>query len=141
MCYCRKHQKIFKSLKKIFKNLLKKKTILKFDQSRPPSFELIESLLKYIKGLSIPGAVLIFLPGWNLIFALMKWLQQHPLFGSTEYLVLPLHSQLPREDQRQVIKVADRSQIFVYTSTISCTNPCTIYCKSDGNTNPCTIRK
>ncbi|XP_011310388.1 dosage compensation regulator [Fopius arisanus] len=66
------------------------------------SFELIESLLEYIRKQGIPGAVLIFLPGWNMIFALMKHLQQHPLFGGSQYLILPLHSQLPREDQRMV---------------------------------------
>lgn len=66
------------------------------------SFELIEELLKYIKTVNTPGAVLIFLPGWNLIFALMKHLQQHPVFGRSEYVILPLHSQLPREDQRRV---------------------------------------
>ncbi|XP_001604965.2 dosage compensation regulator isoform X1 [Nasonia vitripennis] len=66
------------------------------------SFELIESLLRYIKDQNIPGAVLIFLPGWNLIFALMKHLQQHPLFGGVDYVIIPLHSQLPREDQRKV---------------------------------------
>lgn len=66
------------------------------------SFELIEALLMYIKKQSIPGAVLIFLPGWNLIFALMKHLQQHSVFGGTSYLIIPLHSQLPREDQRKV---------------------------------------
>lgn len=66
------------------------------------SFELIEALLMYIKKQDIPGAVLIFLPGWNLIFALMKHLQQHPVFGGSSYLIIPLHSQLPREDQRKV---------------------------------------
>ncbi|XP_018058679.1 PREDICTED: dosage compensation regulator isoform X1 [Atta colombica] len=66
------------------------------------SFELIEALLMYIKRQDIPGAVLIFLPGWNLIFALMKHLQQHSLFGGSSYLIIPLHSQLPREDQRKV---------------------------------------
>lgn len=45
------------------------------------SFELIEDLLRYIKGLNIPGAVLIFLPGWNLIFALLRHFQQHAVFG------------------------------------------------------------
>lgn len=66
------------------------------------SFELIEALLKYINDQSIPGAILIFLPGWNLIFALMKHLQQHPIYGGLSYVIIPLHSQLPREDQRKV---------------------------------------
>ncbi|XP_076179426.1 dosage compensation regulator mle [Ptiloglossa arizonensis] len=66
------------------------------------SFELIEALLKYVKDQGIPGAVLIFLPGWNLIFALMKHLQQHPIYGGSGYVIIPLHSQLPREDQRKV---------------------------------------
>lgn len=67
-------------------------------------FELLEALLLYIKGLNIPGAVLVFLPGWNLIFAMMKHLQQHPVLGGPNYCILPLHSQLPREDQRRVFE-------------------------------------
>ncbi|XP_060524054.1 dosage compensation regulator isoform X2 [Cylas formicarius] len=66
------------------------------------SFELLEAILQYIKCQDIPGAVLVFLPGWNLIFAMMKHLQQHPVFGGSKYCVLPLHSQIPREDQRKV---------------------------------------
>lgn len=66
------------------------------------SLELIEALLHYIKSINVPGAVLIFLPGWNLIFLIMKHLQQHPLFGGSQYCILPLHSQLPREDQKKV---------------------------------------
>ncbi|KAK7017965.1 ATP-dependent RNA helicase A, partial [Halocaridina rubra] len=69
---------------------------------RDMSFELVEALLKYIKQMDVPGAVLIFLPGWNLIFALMKHLNFHPLFSGQNYCILPLHSQLPREDQRRV---------------------------------------
>ncbi len=63
------------------------------------SFELIEAILMYIRDLNEPGAVLIFLPGWTVIFALLKHLQQHPEFGGRRYVVLPLHSQLPREEQ------------------------------------------
>lgn len=66
------------------------------------SLELIEALLLYIRDINIPGAVLIFLPGWNLIFLIMKHLQQHPVFGNSQFRILPLHSQIPREDQRKV---------------------------------------
>ena len=55
---------------------------------RELSFELIEALLNYIKSMSLPGAVLVFLPGWNIIFALMKWLQQHAEFGGQAYRYL-----------------------------------------------------
>lgn len=67
------------------------------------SFELIEALLVHIKSKNIPGAVLIFLPGWNLIFALMKFLQNSQ-FGGPQYRILPCHSQIPREDQRKVFE-------------------------------------
>ncbi|CAH1119551.1 unnamed protein product [Phaedon cochleariae] len=68
------------------------------------SFELLEALLLYIKSQNVPGAVLVFLPGWNLIFAMMKHLQGHPVFGGSQYSILPLHSQIPREDQRKVFQ-------------------------------------
>ena len=44
----------------------------------------MQALLNYMSGLNIPGAVLIFLPGWNLIFALHKHLKMHPQFGKTK---------------------------------------------------------
>jgi ATP-dependent RNA helicase A len=66
------------------------------------SFELIEALLLYFQSLQTPGAVLIFLPGWNTIFALHRHLTAHRVFGSPAYVLLPCHSQVPREDQRRV---------------------------------------
>lgn len=66
------------------------------------NFELIETLLVYIKNQNVEGAVLIFLPGWNLIFALMKHLQNSQHFAGPNYRILPCHSQIPREDQRKV---------------------------------------
>ncbi|XP_033322753.1 dosage compensation regulator mle isoform X1 [Megalopta genalis] len=81
------------------------------------SFELIEALLKYIKDQGIPGAVLIFLPGWNLIFALMKHLQQHPIYGGSGYVIIPLHSQLPREDQRKVFDPVSQGITKIILST------------------------
>ncbi|XP_052862238.1 dosage compensation regulator [Anopheles cruzii] len=62
------------------------------------SFELIDALVEYIDRTGPDGAILIFLPGWNLIFSLMKHLQSR----GGNLVVLPLHSQLPREDQRKV---------------------------------------
>nr|O70133.2 RecName: Full=ATP-dependent RNA helicase A; AltName: Full=DEAH box protein 9; Short=mHEL-5; AltName: Full=Nuclear DNA helicase II; Short=NDH II; AltName: Full=RNA helicase A; Short=RHA [Mus musculus] len=65
-------------------------------------FELIEALLKYIETLNVPGAVLVFLPGWNLIYTMQKHLENNSHFGSHRYQILPLHSQIPREEQRKV---------------------------------------
>nr|KAG5703072.1 hypothetical protein BaRGS_016233 [Batillaria attramentaria]KAG5706592.1 hypothetical protein BaRGS_005662 [Batillaria attramentaria] len=80
------------------------KTALAMMPEKELSFELIEALLRYIKDLGIPGAVLVFLPGWNLIFMLQKHLEMSPEFGSQRYRVLPLHSQIPREEQRKVFE-------------------------------------
>ncbi|NXV13775.1 DHX9 helicase, partial [Cepphus grylle] len=66
------------------------------------SFELIEALLIYIRTLNVPGAVLIFLPGWNLIYTMQKHLEMNPRFGGHQYRILPLHSQIPLEEQRRV---------------------------------------
>lgn len=84
---------------------------------REMSFELVEALLQYIRTLQIQGAVLVFLPGWNLIFALMKHLQQHPFFGGSQYRIIPLHSQLPREDQRLVFSHAPPGVTKIILST------------------------
>ncbi|XP_064520167.1 ATP-dependent RNA helicase A isoform X5 [Pseudopipra pipra] len=69
---------------------------------RETSFELIEALLIYIKTLNVPGAVLVFLPGWNLIYTMQKHLEMNPRFGGHQYRILPLHSQIPLEEQRRV---------------------------------------
>lgn len=101
------------------------------------SFELVEALLKYIETLQVAGAVLIFLPGWNLIYSMQRHLETNPHFGSyhtitsqihrshsdltaamntstqsficlfsgsNRYRILPLHSQIPREEQRKVFE-------------------------------------
>ncbi|KAI5729206.1 hypothetical protein M8J76_000161 [Diaphorina citri] len=84
---------------------------------RDISFELIESLLKYIKQQGVDGAVLVFLPGWNVIFILLRHLSQHPIFGSQQYRILPLHSQLPREDQRRVFEPVPSGVTKIILST------------------------
>ncbi|CAG5083323.1 Oidioi.mRNA.OKI2018_I69.PAR.g10347.t1.cds [Oikopleura dioica] len=65
-------------------------------------YGVIEQLLSYIKSLNVPGAILVFLPGWASISGLMRHLNNHHIFGGPGYRILPLHSQIPREDQYQV---------------------------------------
>ncbi|XP_020645392.1 ATP-dependent RNA helicase A isoform X2 [Pogona vitticeps] len=80
-------------------------------------FELIEALLKYIETLNVPGAVLVFLPGWNLIYTMQKYLEMNPHFGSQRYRILPLHSQIPREEQRKVFDPVSPGMTKVILST------------------------
>ncbi|XP_042320102.1 ATP-dependent RNA helicase A isoform X2 [Sceloporus undulatus] len=80
-------------------------------------FELIEALLKYIETLNVPGAVLVFLPGWNLIYTMQKYLEMNPHFGSQRYRILPLHSQIPREEQRKVFDPVPPGMTKVILST------------------------
>ncbi|KAG8227388.1 hypothetical protein J437_LFUL000396 [Ladona fulva] len=93
------------------------KNAMKSLSEKEVSFELIVELFKYVKSLEIPGAILVFLPGWNLIFSLMRFLQQHPVFGSNAFIIIPLHSQLPREDQRKVFETVPDKVTKVILST------------------------
>jgi ATP-dependent RNA helicase A len=82
------------------------------------SFELIENLLKYIHSLNQPGSILIFLPGWNLIVMLLKYLRESPMFGNGQkFILLPLHSQIPREDQYKVFQDAPPGKTKIIIST------------------------
>ncbi|SPP75832.1 dosage compensation regulator isoform X1 [Drosophila guanche] len=81
------------------------------------SFELLEALLLHIKSKNIPGAILVFLPGWNLIFALMKFLQTSNNFGTSQYRILPCHSQIPRDDQRKVFEPVPEGVTKIILST------------------------
>ena len=73
---------------------------------RDINLELLVALLSSINEMQseqdYKSSVLIFLPGWNLIFLVLKYLSSHPVFGSQSFSILPLHSQLPREDQHRV---------------------------------------
>ncbi|XP_061201667.1 ATP-dependent RNA helicase A isoform X6 [Neopsephotus bourkii] len=81
------------------------------------SFELIEALLIYIRTLNVPGAVLVFLPGWNLIYTMQKHLEMNPRFGGNQYRILPLHSQIPLEEQRRVFDPVPAGVMKVILST------------------------
>uniref|UniRef100_A0A3P8WSM2 RNA helicase n=1 Tax=Cynoglossus semilaevis TaxID=244447 RepID=A0A3P8WSM2_CYNSE len=79
-----------------------KRTLAQISE-KETSFELVEALLKYIETLQVNGAVLVFLPGWNLIYSMQRHLETNPHF-SYRYRILPLHSQIPREEQRRVFE-------------------------------------
>ncbi len=57
-----------------------KRAMSQLNEKETP-FELIEALLKYIETLEVPGAVLVFLAGWNLIYSMQKHLEMNPHFG------------------------------------------------------------
>ena len=81
-------------------------------------YDLMGSLLGYIKSLGMEGSVLVFLPGWNTIHGLMKYLKNSPIYGNDrEYLVLPLHSQIPREEQFRVFYPAKLGVTKIILST------------------------
>ncbi|KAK6112877.1 Helicase conserved C-terminal domain family protein [Brugia pahangi] len=72
---------------------------------REISFELIEALLNDIVNKGEEGAVLIFLPGWNVIQLLLNFLKSHPVFSNESlFVILPLHSQLTGQEQRRVFE-------------------------------------
>ncbi|KAM3603825.1 uncharacterized protein V6R79_002682 [Siganus canaliculatus] len=81
------------------------------------SFELVEALLHYIETLQVSGAVLVFLPGWNLIYSLQRHLETTAHFGNHRYRILPLHSQIPREEQRRVFEPVPDNITKVILST------------------------
>ncbi|KAK2704992.1 hypothetical protein QYM36_017142 [Artemia franciscana] len=84
---------------------------------REVPFDLVERILLHIKERESEGAVLVFLPGWNLISMLMRRLMENPRFNSRDFLILPLHSMLPREDQRRVFQPAPPGCTKVILST------------------------
>ncbi|KAK6310634.1 hypothetical protein J4Q44_G00186890 [Coregonus suidteri] len=91
-----------------------KRSMAQINEKETP-FELVEALLKYIE--TLQGAVLVFLPGWNLIYSMQKHLEMNPHFGSQRYLILPLHSQIPREEQRRVFEPVPENITKVILST------------------------
>eukprot|EP00252_Welwitschia_mirabilis_P000323 TRINITY_DN10359_c0_g1_i1.p1 TRINITY_DN10359_c0_g1~~TRINITY_DN10359_c0_g1_i1.p1 ORF type:complete len:1207 (+),score=276.23 TRINITY_DN10359_c0_g1_i1:189-3809(+) len=73
---------------------------------------LIRDLLeKVYAGADLPGsgseqgAVLVFLPGWEEISRCKECLQKSPLLGdSSKFIILPLHSMVPSNEQKKVFK-------------------------------------
>ncbi|CAG0879878.1 unnamed protein product [Darwinula stevensoni] len=65
------------------------------------NLELIASLVEHICQHEPPGAVLIFLPGWDRISKLHKILSSNSFFRR-KHLIIPLHSMMPTVNQREV---------------------------------------
>ncbi|CAK9000716.1 unnamed protein product, partial [Durusdinium trenchii] len=77
-------------------------------------FPIIEALLSMLeqespkkarKPKNGKGGILIFLPGWDDIDRLKRLLRSHDVFGSRWFWILPLHSQIRLEQQKEVFQV------------------------------------
>ncbi|XP_033127174.1 ATP-dependent RNA helicase A-like isoform X2 [Anneissia japonica] len=95
----------------------KTKIAMRMMSEKEMNFELIDTLIGYICGLEIKGAILVFLPGWNWIFAIMRHLQESPRFGGPGFVILPLHSQIPREEQHRVFEPVPNGVTKIVLST------------------------
>lgn len=63
---------------------------------------LVVELIAYICKEKGPGAILVFLPGWDKISAVNKAMSQSGMFPQRSHRIIPLHSQLPTANQKEV---------------------------------------
>ena len=63
------------------------------------------------------GSVLVFLPGWDEIKETMKVLEALPAAERETLIILPLHSQVPQEEQQQVFTPAPEGKMKIILST------------------------
>lgn len=70
------------------------------------NMELLLEVLHYIiKSSHVEGAILVFLPGWQEISEVSMLLENTvPFNNRSKFLVLPLHSGIPSQDQRKVLR-------------------------------------
>ena len=90
------------------------------DHNQVP-MELIVELIKVIYRSEEPGAILVFMPGWDTISKLHDMLKADPVFRS-RHLIIPLHSLMPTSYQQSVIFYI----IIIYLHLqCTCTSTCT----------------
>ncbi|KAK8916437.1 putative pre-mRNA-splicing factor ATP-dependent RNA helicase [Platanthera zijinensis] len=66
-------------------------------------FNLIESVLVHICQKERPGAILVFMTGWDDINSLKEQLQSHPILGDPiKVLILPCHGSMASSEQRLI---------------------------------------
>ena len=75
---------------------------LRFMDVNTISFQLLLELIKEIYHNRGPGAILVFLPGWDTISKLHDMLRSDPVFRSSKFLIIPLHSLMPTSFQQSV---------------------------------------
>ncbi|KAK6183551.1 hypothetical protein SNE40_011010 [Patella caerulea] len=63
---------------------------------------LISNLITYIVQNKPDGAILVFVPGWSEISNLNKCLLDTPMYNSSNFRIIPLHSLMPTVNQKQV---------------------------------------
>lgn len=71
-------------------------------ESEECDYDFLEELIFYISNNLAEGAILVFLPGYTQISAMLQNLQQSRRFPRHRFLVLPLHSLLSGPDQKRV---------------------------------------
>lgn len=64
--------------------------------------ELIVTLIRHICEKKEPGAILVFLPGWQQISKVNGLLMDQRYFQSGMQLIIPLHSQMPTVNQKEI---------------------------------------
>lgn len=63
----------------------------------------VEATIEYICRYEGPGAILVFLTGWDEISKLLDSVKTNNFIGDpTKYLVLPLHGSMPTINQREI---------------------------------------
>ncbi|CAG7832978.1 unnamed protein product [Allacma fusca] len=92
---------------------------LKMPESEDLNLELIQVLIEYIcdEDVDDNGAILVFLPGWDEISRLTKELEKNARFGSSDFIIIPLHSSVPSASQRKIFNKPPQGQRKIIIST------------------------
>uniref|UniRef100_A0A0K0EC50 RNA helicase n=1 Tax=Strongyloides stercoralis TaxID=6248 RepID=A0A0K0EC50_STRER len=81
-------------------------------------YEIIKKLIETCAKKEERGSVLVFMPGWNEIQHLIKYLKESKQnTNGLKYHILPLHSLLPIEEQRLVFETPPDGYIKIIVST------------------------
>ena len=86
------------------------------------SLEVMLELVKTICRDQEPGAILVFLPGWDTISKLHDMLKADPVFRSRNYLIIPLHSLMPTSFQQSVSYHLQEDDFVLEATIIFCSD-------------------